>query len=491
MIAMGGCEQDTLAEPIEILDPDAQSPEDDADPGTGEEDPGTADPDNGGDDPAANDPDNGGEDPTGNDPDNPGGEPNPADPQTIVLAGDANGNLVIDGTQKQYDCNTTLAIKGGQYNRIEIRNLHGQAGCPIRIENQGLVELVGYRKNLSISNIYHVVISGDGTQGLSNGFLFRDNEYRAVEISGDINYFTLQHAEFRNVANYVISYNDKKVYNGSASSYSQKLKFTRLKATNTGPFINFAGGVEGSDIVGLIRGLEISHIQVSNSPRPRNVVYVGMVEDYDIHDNVFSNINAQNDDHNAMFHIRGNGKFYNNHISNHQGNAIRAWAVSVGTTPKEIHIFNNIVVNSRKYSAFEVQSFERIIVPGKTTYANASVYHNTCGNLNMSKDWYGVVLDAYRMFGGKVDVFNNLAFNFPAPAPTNTIVSGMSIGAENLNERNNLYFPSSKAAGILDEKGFKLATSSKAYQGGLANKLSVDFYKNQRNSNAPSVGAVE
>lgn len=468
-IALGSCEEETLAEPVEIINPDAETPDQgEAEPGKGKEDP--------------TDPEIGGDDQT---PDSPQDQP------TLVLTPDANGNLLIDGDKQQYNCNTTLAIKGGKYNKIEIRNLHGKAGCPIRVVNDGLVEFVGYRKSLLLSDISYVTISGDGAKGISKGFIFKDNEYRAVELSGDINHFTLQHVEFKNVSNYVISYNDKKIYNGSAASYSQNLKFSHIKAANTGPLINFGGGVEGSNVVGLIRQLEISHVQVSDAPQPRNVVYVGMVEDYDIHDNVFNNINANNDNHNAMFHIRGNGKFYNNHISNHQGNAIRAWAVSVGSTPKEIHIYNNIVVNSRKYSAFELQSFERLILPGKTTYANAKVYHNTCGNLNKTKDWYGVVLDAYRMFGGKVEVFNNLAYNFPSPSPGNPIVSGMSIGAENLNERSNLYFSTAKAAGIVDEKGFKLATNSGAHGSGIPNKLTVDFYNNPRNTNAPSVGAVE
>lgn len=48
-----------------------------------------------------------------------------------------------------------------------------------------------------------------------------------------------------------------------------------------------------------------------------------------------------------MFFLVGNGKFYNNRINNHQGNALRDWVVSVGDTPKSVEIFNNIVVESR------------------------------------------------------------------------------------------------------------------------------------------------
>lgn len=408
-----------------------------------------------------------------------------------LLTADNNGRLIIDGNAESYSCDTTLAIKGGQYSSIVVRNLSGKAGCPIRIQNEGLVEIVGYRKTLAIANVSHVVISGDGTDNIDKGFLFRDNDYRAVEISGDIDYFTLQHAEFRNVKNYVISYNSGKIFDGSENSYSRELKFNHLSADNCGPFINFEGGISEGEIKGLVRGLEISYVDVTNSPWPRNVIYFGMVENYDIHHNVFSNINTKNDNHNAMCQLTGNGKFYNNHISNHQGNAIRAWVVSIGTSPKEVHIFNNIVVNSRKYSAFETQSFERFIIPQKTTYANVKVYHNTCGHLNLSEDWYGVVLDAYRLLGGTCEVYNNLAFSLPAPHPKSPIVSYMSIETSNLRESGNQYFPDAKAAGIIDEKSFKITTTSGVSGGGVKSGLGVDFYGNSRNLNTPTIGAVE
>ncbi|GGC30017.1 hypothetical protein GCM10011386_22530 [Parapedobacter defluvii] len=414
-----------------------------------------------------------------------------ANTKKITLTADDTGRLVIDGNQQQFDCNTTIAIKAGQYNSIVIRNLNGNSGCPIRIENDGLVEFVGLRKTMSIANVSHITISGNGTQGIERGFLFRDNEGRAVELSGDINHFTYQYVEFKNIGDYVISYNNKKKYDGSTSSYAQNLTFTHLKAVNTASLINFPGEINGAEIEGLIRKLEISYIDVSNCPIARNVVYIGLVEDYDVHDNTFTNINAQNDNHNAMFLLMGNGKFYNNHISKHQGNAIRAWAVSIGSTPKEIHIFNNIVVNSRKYSAFEVQSVERHMIPNKTTYVNAKVYHNTCGGLNELRDWYGVVVDAYRLFGGQLEVYNNLAFDFKAPHPKSYIVSYMSLEEGKLKEYNNLYFPTSVAAGFADQEYFKLSADSKAYQSGVANALNTDIYTKQRNKNSPSVGAVE
>src|SRR5690606_8463336 len=104
--------------------------------------------------------------------------------QKLRLTGDSSGKLIIDGEAGQYDCKITIAIQAGQYNSVVIRNLHGSAGCPFRIENEGLVEFVGDRKTMAIANVSHLIVSGDGTKALQKGFIFRDNNYRAVELSG-------------------------------------------------------------------------------------------------------------------------------------------------------------------------------------------------------------------------------------------------------------------------------------------------------------------
>lgn len=433
-------------------------------------------------------PANAGKDTTEND--KPAQESDPV--SKIVLSGDANGKLVIDGNDKKYDCHTVIVIKGGIYTNIQIKNLKGQEGCPIRITNDGLVEVVGFRKHMLISNVAYVAIRGNGDSGVEHGFLFRDNEYRAIVLEGAINHMDVTHMAFKNIGNYVISYNNETVYNGNPASYSSNLTFSHLTADNTSSLINFSGGINGSTIQGLIKNLEVSYITFANAPNAKNAVSVGMAVDYHIHHNDFRNINTRNDDHNALFLLRGNGRFYNNYFRDHQGNALRAWGVSVGTTPKEIQIYNNIVVNSRKYSAFEAQSFENNMIAGKTTFVNVKIFNNTCGNLNLSRDWYGVVVDAYRLFGGTCQVFNNLAFNLTTPHPESNFVSYMSIGKDALTLSNNLYFKTSKEAGIIDEKELKLSNSSKAKgQGQGTTLVGHDFYNKSRNVSAPSIGAVE
>src|SRR5690606_33274857 len=125
----------------------------------------------------------------------------------------------------------------------------------------------------------------------------------------------------------------------------------QLDCEQTGPFFGGAGSVDGG-IRGLIRNFEIAYLNFRNAPDVGSVVWMGNVEDYNIHHNHIDNINTKNNNHNGIFLMTGNGKFHNNIVRNHQGNAIRAFGHSIGDTPKEILIYNNIVYNSRKYSAF-------------------------------------------------------------------------------------------------------------------------------------------
>jgi len=414
--------------------------------------------------------------------------------ETLVLSADNAGRLVIDGSVTTYDCNTLIAIKGGKYKSIVVRNLNGKPGCPVQIVNDGLVEVqLGYQQNLSVSDVSYVEILGNGTGSLTHGFTFADNNRdRAVILSGNVNHFALAHMAFKNLGVHgAIYYAGDKVYDGSENSYLTGLKFHHLRSENCKGLIQFGGGISESSIKGLIKELKIFNLDITNCPEAKNVVSIGMASDYEIHDNELSHINMKNNEHNAMFFVVGNGKFYNNHISNHQGNAIRAWVVSIGNQPKEMEIYNNIVVGSRKYSAFETQSPPRFMIPQKTTYVNVKVYHNTCGSLNLSQDWYGVVLDAYSLLGGSCEVFNNLVFDLPAPHPKSNFVSYMSMETSKLVVRDNLYFPDAKSVGFADKVSYKLNPTSKAVGAGIKNPLKVDIYGKNRNSDRPTVGAVE
>jgi len=408
-----------------------------------------------------------------------------------LSVGLGSGTLTIDGNTMGVKSDDRILIKGGSYSAIIIKNINVSDGHSVYIKNDGIVELSGGAKRMSLSNLNNVVISGDGTPNISKGFSFKNLTITAVLLEGNIDNFTLQNASFNNIKDYVIVYRSAKIYNGSLDSYTKNLKFDYLECEDSYSLIYFPATITSTGIKGLVKGMEISHIAFSNAPVVSSVVNLGAVEDYNIHHNTIKNINTQNNNHNGIFQLNGNGKFHNNLIRDHQGNAVRSWLFSVGTTTtKEVQIYNNIVVNSRKYSAFEVQGFTNLVVPGITTYANAKIFNNTCGNLNISKDWVGVIVDVYDLLGGRCEIFNNLGFNFPTPSNNNTIWSQQS--AIPAISTNNLYFPNSVEAGIIDEFKFELSETSKAKRTAITNKmvLTDDYYGNKRGASY-SIGAVE
>lgn len=405
-----------------------------------------------------------------------------------IEVGNGSGDLVIDGTLLSLGCSDTIRITAGSYNSISIKNIRSADGCNIIIKNKGLVELAGNFRQMNLSNLKGVVITGNGDPSIKYGFKFHDNSYRAIVIKKPYDNTTLQFIELKNIGDYCITNLDDPEYTGAEDSYSRKLKFLNIWCENSGSLIIFSGSVENNKVTGLVKDLEIADIDFVNS-NYGTAVYCGNVEDYNIHHNRVNYMNMTNNNHNGIFHIRGNGRFHNNMITNHQGNAIRAWTYTVGNTPKSTLIYNNIVVNSRKFSAFEVQSFSYYIGP-KVTYANTMIYNNTCGNLNLSKDWYGNVVDVYDLQGGYCKVFNNLAFNFPAPNPADKISNQQSSTIP--QNSNNLYFNTAAEVGFSDQTTYTLTTSSPAKNKGLPVKsLLTDFYGQSRSRMKPSIGAVE
>jgi len=407
-----------------------------------------------------------------------------------VVVGTGSGNLVVNGATLTLNCNDRIKITKGNYKSISIQNIQAADGCPITITNDGLVELSGNGSQMSLTNLNNVIISGNGDASIKYGFQFHDNNTRSILITKPYNNVTFQNASFKNISDWVIIFNNQSTqYNGTQASYSRNLKFLNIYGENTSRLFSFPGSAENGNINGLIRGLEIAYLDYKNSNNVGNIAWVGNVEDYDIHNNRIDNINANNNEHNGIFQMMGNGKFYDNYISNHQGNAIRAWAYSIGSTPKSVLIYNNIVVNSRKYSAFEVQTISTY-VNAALTYVHAKIYNNTCGNLNLSKDWYGSVVDVYTLQGGTCQVYNNIGFNFPAANPSNKTINQQ--GPTKATDSGNLYFNSSNEVGFANTTTWTLNANSPAKNKGVADaSLTQDYYNKTRNAAAPSIGAVE
>ncbi|MNK40398.1 hypothetical protein D3C87_590460 [compost metagenome] len=425
--------------------------------------------------------------------------------KTIINVGTGSGNLIIDAQSLNIPGNAIVKIKGGSYNDIKISNFIYEKNNVVTIENDGIVELIG-EKQITFTNIKNAIFSGNGTPGITRGFVFRNksSDAASIQLDGNIDNFTVTNVSFKDLNTYnVIQYDSKKVYDGSDASYSKNLKFLNIDCDNTGTLIRFKGSTENGTITGLISNIELAYITFRNSPNVGSVVSIENVDSYDIHNNLVQNVNQNNTNHNGVFYLQGNGKFYNNVIRDHQGNAVRAWSYSIGTTPKSVLIFNNIVVNSKQYGAFELQSFERNIIPGKTTFVHAQVFNNTCGSMYPKSTFPAQILDLYSLMGGTCDIFNNVGYNFQLVGQNNTNFIWNELSDTKPSSFNNKYFKTYQEAGIADENSFKLNANSVLKGAGiplsskvlnisnLSEIVSLDIYGSRRSTSAPSIGAAE
>jgi hypothetical protein len=311
---------------------------------------------------------------------------------------------------------------------------------PVFIKNGGQVTIRG---GMHTENITNVTIAGDNTPGLEYGFNLHDISYRGITLSGKMSGVTLKSLSFKNVRDYVIFADLSNLkHNGSSDYRVERFKILNSKFDNAAN-IEFKGNFGSGSDNGLIKDLEIAHNTIVNN-NGGNFAYFANVQDYNIHHNVADNINPTQNQHNGIFHMIGNGKFHNNKFTNYQGNMIRAWVFSRGSSPSTIEIYNNIAYNTRKYSAFEIQGFDKYLVSGKSTFVNAKVYNNTVGKMNTSKDWDGVVLDLYN-FGGTLEYYNNLGYELVQGKPITDMINNMS-NTKIIKNTNNKYFATASEA---------------------------------------------
>jgi hypothetical protein len=374
-----------------------------------------------------------------------------------------SGNVVIDGNAIRDTAGNkvtlhdrdTIKVRSGKYATLTIRNIN----AAVIIKNEGLVEVVGSvvpGQNwtlVSISNVHNIKLTGIDPTSSKYGFVFRDNNYQVFSVNGpEIDNVTFQGIRFDNIGNYVFRFENSfnRVYNGSDSTSSDNVRFLDIEVNRCAQLVAMPGNVGKDGPYGVFKDMEVARLSVSNCPTPGTIFHCGAALDYDVHDNIVTGINQNNNNHNGIFFLYGTGKFYQNWITNHQGNALRAWAYTIGTTPGTVEIYGNKVYNSRKYSAFELQTPAQanLIVPGKTTYANAKVHHNTVGRMNTSHDWDGQLLDLYDLAGGSLEYYNNLGFDLYASNQPWRSVTNMinNMSTVKISQRDNLYFPKAEDA---------------------------------------------
>lgn len=376
-------------------------------------------------------------------------------PPVIVPAyevGKGSGDLTIDGGSFDFSTIKLIKIKAGSYNTIYVKNISGTKDVPIIIKNNGQVIITG---GMETDNIINTYISGDNNSEIKYGFSFENIAFRAIKMSNRIAGVTLKNLSFKNVSDYCIAgerSNADIAYDGSENTRNERFKILNCLFDNTGSIV-FNGSLnkDNSQDVGLFKDIEIAFNQFQNTNAGALCVFTN-IQDYNIHHNVVNNVNQTNNNHNGIFYMQGNGIFHHNKLTNFQGNAIRMWVYSRGSSPATVEIYNNVCYNTRKYGGFEIQGFDRNLYPGKTTFVNAKVYNNTVGRMNTSKDWEGQILDLYN-YRGTLEFYNNLGFDlYHSGLPISNMINNMS-DTKIISEKNNKYIVSQQDA-ISDLENF-------------------------------------
>lgn len=354
---------------------------------------------------------------------------NSSNQESLVLGGDAAGKITIHRLR-----NKQITLKPGNYSHISVENVTN-------------VSILGAHKVTVTNGAMHITNS-DSLSVI--GISFENSHQNAINIFDDANNLLLKDLVFRNISNTVITFRKNKKYNGESSSISENVQLTNLCAENIGTLFGSSGGLKEDGLYGLIRKFKFTKSTIKNSPNLANGIYLSLGENYEISDNIISNVNSENTNHNGIFHVIGNGKIFGNKITNHQGNAVRAWPLRTSDHATSIDIYNNIVYNSSRYSAFELQVPPWMSNIDYFRPANAKVYNNTAGKLNTGepKFFEGRLLDLYNTFG-TLEIFNNLSFS----NKDEHLINNMSSTKISKNS-NNFYFKSSKEA-VIDVIDFK------------------------------------
>lgn len=349
--------------------------------------------------------------------------------QDVSEIGNGSGQVVIKDTE-----NKTYVIKPGTYWNITIENVKD-------VSIKGLNKVKISNGDMHIRNVNQLAISG---------ISFEDWGQNAISIFDNADNLTLKDLKFRNINNSVISFKKNKRYDGTPESYSENIQLINIYAENISTLFGSAGGLKSDGFFGLIKGFKLTESTIINSPTLSNGIYLNLAEDYEISNNIIKNVNSRNNDHNGIFHVIGNGKIFGNKITDHQGNGVRAWLLSIVKPNAVVEIYNNIIYNSTRYGAFELQVTPWMYDMSLFKPANAKIYNNTAGKLNTGEPKYfeGRLLDLYNI-SGTLEIFNNLSFN----NRDDQLINNMS-DTKIIRNENNQYFKNENEA-IFDLTNFK------------------------------------
>lgn len=413
--------------------------------------------------------------------------------------GTGSGTVEISQAALNLVPGDVVCIKEGQYDGFGISDITGTKSAPITIQNDGPVRILALS---GMSNLKHVVVSGAGrgATAAQNGIYFKDVPYRAIHMQGVFDGLTLQYIDLINVGDNAILFfkNDTRIaYDGNdATVVRRDVRILHMRGTNTNAFLGFDGSIDDGVITNASKNIEIAYCRITDSPNAGSSMWLGRVWGADVHHNRFQHVSLNVPQHTALVMLIGDGKLHHNYYQDFLGNGMRLWPVSldkVGT----LDVYNNIFLESQKYSALEIQAFEDTITANQLTHpVDVRVFNNTAGNMNLGTHlpegydlWYGAIVDSYSYFGCTVAITNNLGYNINNPKADDHIVNYEGSGTPVLT--TNLYFPTWNAAGLKDATSGKLDASSPAIgKGTPVAGLTNDYYGSPR-TGAPDIGAYQ
>nr|WP_121273682.1 hypothetical protein [Pedobacter schmidteae] len=433
----------------------------------------------------------------------------PAASGRVINVGGSGGYLSITTTELGILPGDTIVIAAGNYNGVYIEDILVNDGSdPVTIITDGLVKIVN-EGNFSFKNLRNVVIDGCRVPGVKQALLLDGQNYRGVYWN-NLNYVTIYGVELRDVYD-TAWFNDWSgmdwIYDGTAASYQKGCKFINCKSDNSGAFSS--GGrldvFEPNKLTGLLVDFQFIGWEAINSSAG-SLFFISAGQNILFKDCTIDHVNCVNNNHNGVLFVSGHADLVNNRLTNFEGNMIRNWTFSIvdthfGPQHKTSRFYGNQVFCSRKYGAFEGQSFDRYDAPGFTEYCNIDMFNNTVGNMNLNHDptvFTGTAYDNYDLHGGRARVFNTMLINPVNPTSNNIFltynsaaIGGTEHQSGDMWEWNNrVYYTINEAR--VNEANLAPKTGNSGKGKSITNAATADYTRDRYgNLKVDNIGAIQ
>lgn len=396
----------------------------------------------------------------------------PASAQKKVYIGSGSGELNYPNAQATLNLQDgdTLVIRAGVYQGITLNNITAGAGKKIYVINQGQVEITNSWVGFNVSDLTNVDIMGNGTPGITYGFYIHDLLIRGMDILGRLSGVSFSYFRMENMNDYgVYMLDNALIYDGTNNSLFYDIKFLHFKMYNIvqTPF-QFGDWSLVKDLgaVGMMRKIEVAYCDVEKILNA-DIIHLNRAVQVNVHHNRIVHTGLNDTRHAGIIYLRGDGDIHHNYISDHWGNGVRAEGFSLDA-PGTVNIYNNVVVNSRKYSGVEANSYDNDVNGSVyTRYCNYKIYNNTFGNLSAA-DWQAAMVDTYNAYGGTIEIKNNIGFNIQKDlaydATRNYVYSRFNVTLP--DTANNLYSTSYVPLGLINDSSCLLNVNSPAIDKG-------------------------